>query len=158
MAKGPGTYLYAGLVARLASNGNPKAVELNKRESLHCTLMYGRIDGRKSPIFHSHTIMGYYTEVISVAYIPHADCTCLILENSKMIQRRHDYFRGLGLDLGYTFEPHITVSQGNTVCEWTDLIGMEVSLSSEYLQVIVKEPKVNELIVPKDGEDSRQVG
>lgn len=137
MSKQPGTYLYVGLKAKLVGD-HPLMQLLNGRDSLHCTLMYGRVEGCRTPVLTSETMRGYGSTVISVAYIPHANCTCLILENTRELTKRHKYFADAGLDLGYEFEPHITVSEGNTVCEWLPLINEYVDLSDEYFQVIIR--------------------
>ena len=132
-------YLYVGLQARIFGAKSPQALELNNRRSLHCTLMYSAISGRRTPKMQCRQ-QTYTAEIISVAYIPHADCTCLILKNSRPLQARHDYFANFGFSLGYEFEPHITVSRGNSVCKWVELIGQHVDLSNEYFQLLMKEP------------------
>lgn len=142
MAKGPGTYLYVGLRAQLVNFDKYDAKDLidqvNRMRAPHCTLMYAKIEG-KSKVFHSRSEVAYATGIVDVVYIPHADCTCLILEKTASLVNRHNYFKNMGLDLGYEFAPHVTVCQGNQVKLFQALIGVEVNLNDEYIQVIVKE-------------------
>lgn len=140
--KPPGVYIYAGLKARLMYEGSDiqETIDrINGRQSLHCTLMYGKVKNRRTPRFKSESLAGFTSKVIDVRYISHADCTCLILQNSRPIQARHDFYRELGLDLGYAFEPHITVGQGDCTGSVSCVIGCDVDLSDEYLQVIIKD-------------------
>lgn len=142
MAKGPGTYLYVGLKARIIMSGGLQQRRLmdhvNSMRHPHCTLMYAPVTG-KTPVFHSETSRGYSTVVTEVRYIEHADVTCLILEKTRDLVKRHKYFSDMGLDLGYEFDPHVTVCQGDKTLDYWPLIGMEVDSSNEYIQVIVKE-------------------
>lgn len=140
--KTKGTYVYAGLKARLMHEGGDiqETIDrINDRLSLHCTLMYGKIKTKRTPRFQPQGMAGFTTRVIDVRYIPHADCTCLILKNSRPIQARHDFYRDLGLDLGYAFEPHITVGKGDCTGSVSCVIGCDVDLSDEYLQIIIKD-------------------
>lgn len=142
MAKGPGTYLYVGLRAKLLQCSKFTAAEaislVNNMRLPHCTLMYAQIT-HKSKLIRSETSRCYSTVVTEVRYIPHADCTCLILEKTRDLVKRHQYFANMGLDLGYDFDPHVTVCQGNQVDVFKPLIGVDVDLGDEYIQVIVKE-------------------
>jgi len=142
MAKGPGTYLYVGLRAKLLQCSKFTAAEaislVNNMRLPHCTLMYSPIT-YKSKLIRSETSRCYSTVIVEVRYIPHADCTCLILEKTRDLVKRHKYFADMGLELGYEFDPHITVCQGNQVDVFKPLIGVDVDLGDEYIQVIVKE-------------------
>lgn len=157
MPKPPGTYLYAGLKAKVehfthqSSSFFKTSISidaihlvnaLNGRESLHCTLMYGEVK-RRLPIIPLEATPIHGSYITEVRYIPHADCTCLILYPFPGLVRRHERYADMGLDLGYEFDPHITVSKGNTVENWTILLGHCVTLDSEYLQVIVKKDPDN---------------
>lgn len=144
MAKGPGTYLYIGLRAKLLMCSKYSVGHLihkvNSMRLPHCTLMYSKVEGPgRTPLIRSETSRGYSTMIVDVQYIPHADCTCLILAKTKDLVKRHEYFKSMGLDLGYEFDPHVTVCQGNGVDFYIPLLGVEVDLSDEYMQVIVKE-------------------
>lgn len=140
--KKAGTYIYSGLKARLMHEGGDVQEtidKINERLSLHCTLMYARLKKKRTPKFSLNAMAGFTSKVIDVRFIPHANCTCLILQNSRPIQARHDYYRDLGLDLGYAFEPHITVGEGDCTGSVSCVIGCDVDLSDEYMQVIIKE-------------------
>lgn len=147
MAKGPGTYLYVGLKARLLKplvenvwHGTIDVLigRVNSMRLPHCTLMYAKVEG-KTPLINAEMSRGYATVVTEVRYIPHADVTCLILEKTRDLVKRHEYFKNMGLDLGYEFDPHVTVCHGDQVKNFDCLVGIEVDLGEEYMQVIVKE-------------------
>ena len=95
MAKGPGTYLYVGLRAKLLVCSKFRTAEavskVNGMRLPHCTLMYSPITS-KSELLRSETSRCYSTVVVDVRYIPYADCTCLILEKTRDLVKRHRYY------------------------------------------------------------------
>lgn len=109
-----------------------EAKELNGHVTTSFTWMEGRM-----PKLQTCSAQGICT-VKDVVYFEGADVTVALVA-SKLAEDRHKVLTSIGLKYEHEYLPHVTICKGNKVVEFTQLIGINVMLHSEYIGFFTKD-------------------
>ncbi len=99
------------------------------QEDAHITLCF--CDAEKAGKFRTSDQEGIAT-VRAIEYWENINATVLIVD-CPLAQKRHEYYQSLGYRYdGFTFNPHITVGEGDLTQDCQHLIGKILNVGEEY--------------------------